>query len=967
MHNPGPGQLGQSMYIEHNLQKALCDRIYEKRKPAALQLEQIVRKALEAQNTQFVDGIITELSRDFAYALRHPNYRNGGLIGLAAVAIALGQDLLPNYLDDIIQPILTCFGDADSRVRYYACESLYNVAKIAKDDILVYFNEIFDALCKLTADVEESVRTGANLVDQLMRDIVVETTSNDVFYVDKDKPVVPSPVEQPLGPEGPTLQTSVVETEVPPGRDSPLVEEPETPTNEAIEAHKTEARAAIEANPSSAGAGASDAGAAGTGAAGTGAASTGAAGAGAAGTGAAGTGVAGATSADADVPDSTAGTSGAATTDFSGSNPSNPAATDASADGGQPGVDSAAASAAASKSATPGVGEATDDAPQTRESTIETETPVYSTTAPQVASGNASTASISNGNINNFGNNDAKLHSLNKPFTLQRFIPLLVERIYVLNPATRMFLVQWIMLLDSIPDLELVKYVPEFLEGLLTFLSDTHKEVRIFTKTCLDTLLNTIKSTANLHHEISTQKISPNESSGIEASLYRIGQDTYISYPEIVNTLLSKMDPSHDGTRLVALDWIDGILSVSPNDVIAKLGALIVLLIPALSDEVPEIRDAGKHLNEKLLQVIGDYSATIDSASALRALGIQLESEDKTTRLASLRWLSTLYRSKDMTSFREDILTKLLLPLNDPSDEVVASGLKLIALIYEDAPPAEFKILGKTLLNAFKADRLLFTNRGKLVLLQLCILLSPVRIFEVISGLCDEALRKSSIPEQKETSDGKSTAGFMPTSPAAPGHVGSVTPLQGNDSEFYLLVIQNLNNILLTATDLQDFRAQLTQLHTVDGARLFSTLFNCCVWNSVAVLALCLLAGAYEPASAVLETLARHDISVSTLVQIDRLIQYLEGPNFAALRLDLLEPHRYPYLYKTLYGLLMVLPQSPSFHTLQTRLHSISPIVNLPQAESSLAKKRADPNSKEEKPLVDWNRLLNTFRRAHGK
>jgi vacuole morphology and inheritance protein 14 len=34
-------------------------------------------------------------------------------------------------------------------VRYYACESLYNVAKVARGDVLKYFNEIFDALSKV--------------------------------------------------------------------------------------------------------------------------------------------------------------------------------------------------------------------------------------------------------------------------------------------------------------------------------------------------------------------------------------------------------------------------------------------------------------------------------------------------------------------------------------------------------------------------------------------------------------------------------------------------------------------------------------------------------------------------------------------------------------------------------------------------------------------------------------------------
>lgn len=34
-------------------------------------------------------------------------------------------------------------------MRYYACESLYNIAKVARGHILSYFNEIFDGLCKV--------------------------------------------------------------------------------------------------------------------------------------------------------------------------------------------------------------------------------------------------------------------------------------------------------------------------------------------------------------------------------------------------------------------------------------------------------------------------------------------------------------------------------------------------------------------------------------------------------------------------------------------------------------------------------------------------------------------------------------------------------------------------------------------------------------------------------------------------
>lgn len=38
------------------------------------------------------------------------------------------------YLDALLPPVLHCLDDAESRVRYYACESLYNIAKVRFDE-----------------------------------------------------------------------------------------------------------------------------------------------------------------------------------------------------------------------------------------------------------------------------------------------------------------------------------------------------------------------------------------------------------------------------------------------------------------------------------------------------------------------------------------------------------------------------------------------------------------------------------------------------------------------------------------------------------------------------------------------------------------------------------------------------------------------------------------------------------------
>lgn len=57
--------------------------------------------------------------------------------------------------------------------------------------------------------------------------------------------------------------------------------------------------------------------------------------------------------------------------------------------------------------------------------------------------------------------------AIKKAFSLANFIPLLADRIYVLSPFTRSFLISWIGVLDSVPDLEMVSYLPHFLDGLL--------------------------------------------------------------------------------------------------------------------------------------------------------------------------------------------------------------------------------------------------------------------------------------------------------------------------------------------------------------------------------------------------------------------------------------------------------------------------------------------------------------------
>jgi vacuole morphology and inheritance protein 14 len=183
---------------------------------------------------------------------------------------------------------------------------------------------------------------------------------------------------------------------------------------------------------------------------------------------------------------------------------------------------------------------------------------------------------------------DYHAEDLPTAFSLKRFIPLLKERIFALNPFTRTFLVGWITLLDSIPDLELVTYLPEFLGGLLKFLSDSNRDVHVATQGCLDKFLSEIRRISRVKKGIAESKkskgdgkrkredsldsgsaqvaleegdeIDPDELEDDEVSSeddWVPGQDVQINYKAILEILTATLDSSRGKLAHLRLDGDD--------------------------------------------------------------------------------------------------------------------------------------------------------------------------------------------------------------------------------------------------------------------------------------------------------------------------------------------------------------------------------------------------------------------------
>ena len=142
-------------------------------------------------------------------------------------------------------------------------------------------------------------------------------------------------------------------------------------------------------------------------------------------------------------------------------------------------------------------------------------------------------------------------------FSLAKFIPLLQERIYVINPFTRTFLVSWVTLLDTIPDLELVAYLPAFLGGLFKFLSDPNRDVHVATQGALERFLNEIKRIARIKRGIeesrrgqSDSKLKHSDSS--ESGSIRTDRSTLNEKSDIADGENDGHDGQIDG------DWVPG-------------------------------------------------------------------------------------------------------------------------------------------------------------------------------------------------------------------------------------------------------------------------------------------------------------------------------------------------------------------------------------------------------------------------
>ncbi|OTF74441.1 VAC14-like protein [Euroglyphus maynei] len=152
--------------------RLLNDKLFDKKKTACREIE-IMAKELNSQGkTKQIRKLIKYLVENFIDNSA-VNSKIGGLIAVSSVAIALDKNA-KLYLDDIVKSIFVCTYDCQRDVKYRALESLYNVAKSVRSEILIYLDDIFNIIIRLGEDTDASIREASLLMDKLIKDIVIE-------------------------------------------------------------------------------------------------------------------------------------------------------------------------------------------------------------------------------------------------------------------------------------------------------------------------------------------------------------------------------------------------------------------------------------------------------------------------------------------------------------------------------------------------------------------------------------------------------------------------------------------------------------------------------------------------------------------------------------------------------------------------------------------------------------------------
>ena len=108
------------------------------------------------------------------------------MYGLSSVAVALYQQKSSSeYLESLITPVIGAFSDKETKVQLAACDAMFNILKVWKEDIIFdkNFPNTFDKIVSVVSYPNNDVKDwGKKLVEQLEDIVYGALVKNNIFW-----------------------------------------------------------------------------------------------------------------------------------------------------------------------------------------------------------------------------------------------------------------------------------------------------------------------------------------------------------------------------------------------------------------------------------------------------------------------------------------------------------------------------------------------------------------------------------------------------------------------------------------------------------------------------------------------------------------------------------------------------------------------------------------------------------------
>ena len=366
---------------------------------------------------------------------------------------------------------------------------------------------------------------------------------------------------------------------------------------------------------------------------------------------------------------------------------------------------------------------------------------------------------------------------------------------------------------------------------------------------------------------------------------------------------------------------------------------LKVIIYNTLNNSIPSISEYVEHCNEKFKFIIANYPPNFlekDLENIEKILLIYLSKNLNTQSIfLILDWTNQLYNQFGAKLFQneEEYIKKLIniIPQNNEKKNILIEIMNTLCLIC-DKQPYHINYIINLIIDKFSKTQTLIHLSGIKILKTLS---KTVNIFTIFKIFCENLIKNK-------------------------------------DLNFVIKITKMLNMFLLGEKECQNIRNELlsrkrtmsmNNLNEIEDNteyNLFEKIFYIWSLSPFMSVLLCMYCKYFELSYYLTLELSKLKLKQNDYIELCQIVQIFESSIFNNIRIKLINPKKNIYLVKTLYALLMLLPQSNSFDSLNNRIKIIKSISKIDDEEDDILYKKQKTIEYKISP-VNKRKIINKY------